>query len=148
MKIDSELHVEILLVSNGSVNISEKFTLQMDNMFLNLLICCTRVVWVIFQLQRRKRTVIPCNCRRLPWRYPGPVPQRGSQNKVSSPPQNKTPCPRQAEAAPTHVAPWMLVVSSQQQHWMMGQADPWMMGQPGPWLQPQQVSQPSLTPLY
>ena len=100
--------------------------------------------------------MIPCHCRMLPWSCPGPVPRRGSEDKVSNPPKKKTTGQSQAEAAPTNVAPWMQqpwmpVASTQQQHWMMGQANPWMMGQPRMWMMGQQFSgswlQPQQTPV-
>ena len=30
-----------------------------------------------------------CQCKRLPWSYPGRVPPKGSQGKYSNPPQEK-----------------------------------------------------------
>jgi hypothetical protein len=60
-----------------------------------------------------------------------------------TPPKKSVTGPSQPEVAPTNAAPWMQqqwlpVASSQQQQWMMGQANPWMMSQPGAWMLGQQ----------
>ena len=76
-------------ISNGAINISELFTVLEVIMFLHSLICGARVVCCICSLQMRTRTKRPSHCRRLPWDWPGPVPQRRSQGEVSSPPQEE-----------------------------------------------------------